>query len=50
MIPVITVERVEDAGPLAKALAAGGLKALEVTLRTDCALDAIRAMRAAARG
>ena len=50
LIPVITVERAEDAGPLAKALYAGGLRALEVTLRTDAALDAIRAMRAAAPG
>lgn len=47
VIPVLTVERVEDAAPLARALVAGGLRALEVTLRTDCALEAIRAMKAA---
>lgn len=45
VIPVLTVERVEDAVPLARALVAGGLLALEVTLRTDCALEAIRAMK-----
>lgn len=47
VIPVLTIERVEDAAPLARALVAGGLRALEVTLRTDCALAAIRAMKAA---
>lgn len=45
VIPVLTVERVEDARPLAEALVAGGLRALEVTLRTTAALDAIRAMK-----
>ena len=45
VIPVITIGRVEDAAPLARALVAGGLPALEVTLRTPAALDAIRAMR-----
>jgi 2-dehydro-3-deoxyphosphogluconate aldolase/(4S)-4-hydroxy-2-oxoglutarate aldolase len=46
-VPVIVIDRVEDAAPLAKALAAGGLTALEVTLRTPAALDAIRAMKEA---
>jgi len=45
VIPVLTVERIEDAIPLARALVAGGLLVLEVTLRTDCALAAIRAMK-----
>ncbi len=45
VIPVLTVERVADARLLAEALVAGGLRALEVTLRTPVALDAIRAMR-----
>ena len=45
VIPVITIGRVEDAAPLARALVAGGLPALEVTLRTPVALEAIRAMR-----
>lgn len=44
VIPVITIERVEDAVPLANALVSGGLSVLEVTLRTEAALDAIRAM------
>lgn len=46
VIPVITVESLEQAAPLARALAAGGLKALEVTLRTECAIEAIRIMKA----
>jgi 2-dehydro-3-deoxyphosphogluconate aldolase/(4S)-4-hydroxy-2-oxoglutarate aldolase len=44
VVPVIVVEDLAHAAPLAKALVAGGLPALEVTLRTPCALDAIRAM------
>lgn len=44
VVPVMVVERIEDAVPLAKALYAGGLKVLEITLRTPCALDAISAM------
>lgn len=44
VIPVMVVERIEDAVPLAKALYNGGLKVLEITLRTPCALDAITAM------
>jgi len=46
VIPVLVVERVEDALPVARALVEGGLPVLEVTLRTPAALDAIRAMRA----
>jgi len=45
VIPVLTVARVEDARMLAEALVAGGLHALEVTLRTEAALGVIRAMR-----
>lgn len=44
VIPVMVVERIEDAVPLAQALYNGGLKVLEITLRTPCALDAITAM------
>lgn len=44
VVPVIVVEDLAHAAPLARALVAGGLPALEVTLRTACALDAIRAM------
>jgi 2-dehydro-3-deoxyphosphogluconate aldolase/(4S)-4-hydroxy-2-oxoglutarate aldolase len=45
VIPVIVIDDVADAEPLARALVAGGLPALEVTLRTPAALDAIRAMK-----
>ena len=41
VVPVITIERLEDALPLCRALADNGLPVLEVTLRTACALDAI---------
>ncbi|NKF50692.1 bifunctional 4-hydroxy-2-oxoglutarate aldolase/2-dehydro-3-deoxy-phosphogluconate aldolase [Shewanella sp. WXL01] len=41
VVPVMVIERLEDAVPLAKALVAGGIKVLEVTLRTECALEAI---------
>ncbi|WP_181708589.1 bifunctional 4-hydroxy-2-oxoglutarate aldolase/2-dehydro-3-deoxy-phosphogluconate aldolase [Chthonobacter rhizosphaerae] len=46
VVPVLIVDRLEDAEPLGKALVSGGLPALEVTLRTDCALQAIEAMSA----
>ncbi len=42
VIPVIRIARLADAVPLARALARGGLKAIEITLRTPVALDAIR--------
>ena len=44
VIPVLVVDDLKDAKPLAQALVAGGLPVLEVTLRTDSALDVIRAM------
>jgi 2-dehydro-3-deoxyphosphogluconate aldolase / (4S)-4-hydroxy-2-oxoglutarate aldolase len=44
IIPVLTIERVEDAVPLARALVAGGVRVLEVTLRTPVAIDAAKAM------
>ena len=44
VIPVLVVHDLAHARPLAEALVAGGLPVLEVTLRTDCALDAIKAM------
>jgi 2-dehydro-3-deoxyphosphogluconate aldolase/(4S)-4-hydroxy-2-oxoglutarate aldolase len=46
VIPVLTIERVADAVPLARALVAGGLPVIEVTLRTTVALEAIRAIAA----
>ena len=44
VIPVLTIDRVEDAQPLARALVAGGLPALEITLRTAAAMEAIAAV------
>ena len=44
VIPVLTIDRLEDAVPLAKALVAGGVRVLEVTLRTPVAIEAARAM------
>jgi 2-dehydro-3-deoxyphosphogluconate aldolase/(4S)-4-hydroxy-2-oxoglutarate aldolase len=44
VIPVLVVDRVEDAVPLAQALVAGGLPALEVTMRTPIALEVMREM------
>ncbi len=44
VIPVLVIEEVDTAAPLARALVAGGLTVLEVTLRTLAALDALRAI------
>jgi 2-dehydro-3-deoxyphosphogluconate aldolase / (4S)-4-hydroxy-2-oxoglutarate aldolase len=44
VIPVIVIDRVDDAVPMARALLAGGVKVLEVTLRTAAALPAIEAI------
>ena len=41
VIPVIVIDRLEDAVPLARALVAGGVRVLELTLRTSVALQAI---------
>ncbi|MCQ4207222.1 bifunctional 4-hydroxy-2-oxoglutarate aldolase/2-dehydro-3-deoxy-phosphogluconate aldolase [Streptomyces longispororuber] len=46
VVPVVVVDDAADAVPLARALVAGGLPAIEVTLRTPAALDAIRAIAA----
>lgn len=48
VIPVLVIDDVAHAIPVARALVAGGLNVLEVTLRTPCALDVIRAMRSVA--
>jgi 2-dehydro-3-deoxyphosphogluconate aldolase / (4S)-4-hydroxy-2-oxoglutarate aldolase len=48
VIPVIVIDDVRDAAPLARALVDGGLRVLEVTLRTPAGLPAIAAMREAA--
>ncbi len=47
VIPVIVIQRVADAVPLARALVAGGVKVLEITLRTPVALDCMRAIASA---
>lgn len=44
VIPVLTIERVADAVPLARALVRGGLPVLEITLRTPVALEALKAI------
>ncbi|MCA1999594.1 MAG: keto-deoxy-phosphogluconate aldolase, partial [Hyphomicrobiales bacterium] len=46
VVPVLTIEHVEHAVPLARALAAGGLDVIEVTLRTEAALRACEAIAA----
>ena len=43
-VPVVTIERADQAVPLARALVAGGVRVIEVTLRTPAALPAIRAI------
>lgn len=42
IVPVLTIDRVEDGVPLARALVAGGVKVLEVTFRTEAAVAAAR--------
>lgn len=50
VMPVMVINHLESAVPLAKALVEGGLKVLEITLRTPAALDAIRAIKAEVPG
>ena len=50
VIPVIVIDRLEDAVPLARALVEGGVRVLEVTLRTPVALRAIEAIAKAVPG
>ena len=45
IVPVIKLDDAAKAAPLAKALSEGGLPCAEVTFRTECAADAIRAMK-----
>jgi 2-dehydro-3-deoxyphosphogluconate aldolase / (4S)-4-hydroxy-2-oxoglutarate aldolase len=44
VVPVLIIDDAAQAVPLARALVAGGLKAIEITMRTPAALDAIRAV------
>ncbi|MFC5719971.1 bifunctional 4-hydroxy-2-oxoglutarate aldolase/2-dehydro-3-deoxy-phosphogluconate aldolase [Streptomyces gamaensis] len=50
VLPVVVLAEAADAVPLARALVAGGLPAIEVTLRTDAALEAVRAIAAEVPG
>lgn len=50
VVPVMVIEHVEDAVPLARALVRGGLPVLEITLRTPVAFDCIRAIIAEVEG
>jgi len=50
VIPVLTIDHLEDAVPLAKALVAGGVRTLEVTLRTPVAIEAAKAIVAEVPG
>jgi 2-dehydro-3-deoxyphosphogluconate aldolase/(4S)-4-hydroxy-2-oxoglutarate aldolase len=50
VIPVVVIHDVKAALPMARALVAGGIPAIEVTLRTPAALDAIRAIAAEVEG
>lgn len=45
VVPVVVIQKLEQAVPLAKALVAGGIRVLEITLRTSVAVDAIREIR-----
>ncbi|MFT6141353.1 MAG: 2-dehydro-3-deoxyphosphogluconate aldolase/(4S)-4-hydroxy-2-oxoglutarate aldolase [Psychromonas sp.] len=47
VVPVMVINHLEDALPMAKALAAGGVNVFEVTLRTKVALEAIKAIATA---
>lgn len=44
IVPVLTIDRLEDAVPLARALVAGGVNVLEVTFRTEVAAEAAKAI------
>ena len=46
VVPVVVIEKLEDAAPLARALYNGGLKPLEITLRTPIAAEAVKLMKA----
>ena len=47
VVPVVVIENIEDAVPLANALFNGGLRALEITLRTPVAVEAIKQIKQA---
>ena len=47
LVPVVTIQQASDAVPLAEALAEGGIRCIEITLRTNAGLEAIRAIHKA---
>lgn len=50
VVPVVALHDADDAVPMARALQAGGIDAIEITLRTPCAMDAVRNLIAAKTG
>jgi 2-dehydro-3-deoxyphosphogluconate aldolase / (4S)-4-hydroxy-2-oxoglutarate aldolase len=50
VVPVMVIDDVKQAVPLARALVAGGLPVLEITLRTDAAMEAMKAIMAEVEG
>jgi 2-dehydro-3-deoxyphosphogluconate aldolase/(4S)-4-hydroxy-2-oxoglutarate aldolase len=50
VVPVVIIDELAHAVPMARALVAGGIRSIEVTLRTPVALDAIRAIAAEVEG
>jgi 2-dehydro-3-deoxyphosphogluconate aldolase / (4S)-4-hydroxy-2-oxoglutarate aldolase len=50
VVAVVVIERLQQAVPLARALVAGGIRAIEITLRTPIAIEAIRAIAAEVEG
>ena len=45
VVPVVVLDKVEDAIPTAKAMAAGGVDTMEITFRTACAPECIKAVQ-----
>ncbi len=50
VIPVIVINKIDDALPIAESLLEGGIRVLEVTMRSNCALDAIELISHAIKG
>jgi 2-dehydro-3-deoxyphosphogluconate aldolase/(4S)-4-hydroxy-2-oxoglutarate aldolase len=50
VIPIIVIEDAASAEPLARALQAGGIRTIEITLRTPAAIEAIRCIRSSSQG
>ena len=48
IVPVVVLAKAEDAIPAARALLAGGIDIMEITMRTDAALESIRLIRESA--